>query len=148
MSSPVAAKNPQSQMTEQELTRARINAKLNDMRLSPVKQLPMTAFMMYMVGNEVSIFSIMFVGMAVINPITSIFNAGKMFEPFEEDAAADRQIRSAVNQSKWIFIGCCLVAFMVALVKINWMGMLPVNSMDWMITQPPAYKEYSVGAVV
>lgn len=132
-------------MSELEITRARINARLNDIRLAPVKQLPMTGFMMWMVGNDVSIFSIMFVGMAVVNPLQSILNVGKHFTDFEEDAEADREVRTAVNQSKWIYIGCCLVAFLVALVKLSWMDLLPVNAMDWMVNTPPSYKENSVG---
>lgn len=123
----------------------RVNARLNDIRLKPVKQLPMTLFMMYMVGNDVSIFSIMFVGMAVMNPLQGILRASKEFTDFEEDAQADSHIASAVNQSKWIYIGCCLVAFLVALVKVSWMGLLPVSAMDWMSTVPPTYNEHSVG---
>lgn len=134
------------QLTDEEITRMRVMARLNDIRIQPLKQLPMTGFMMWMVGNEVSIFSIMFVGMAVVNPLQSIFGAGKMFADFEEDAKTDRQIRSAVNQARWIYIGCCLVAFLVALVKLNWMELLPVSAMDWMDNTPPTYKEFSSGA--
>ncbi|AIO00389.1 hypothetical protein LPMP_301630 [Leishmania panamensis] len=134
------------QATDEEITRYRVMARLSDIRTQPLKQLPMTAFMMWMVGNEVSIFSIMFVGMAVVNPLQSIFGVGKMFADFEEDAKTDRQIRSAVNQARWIFIGCCLIAFFVALVKLNWMELLPVSSMDWMDNTPPTYQEFSSGA--
>ncbi|KAK7201044.1 hypothetical protein NESM_000164400 [Novymonas esmeraldas] len=134
------------QMTDEEITRHRVMARLNDIRTQPLKQLPMTGFMMWMVGNDVSIFSIMFVGMAVVNPLQAIFGAGKMFAEFEESANADRQIRSAVNQARWIYIGCCLIAFLVALVKLNWMELLPVSSMDWMDNTPPTYQELSAGA--
>ncbi|KAG5473151.1 hypothetical protein CUR178_03069 [Leishmania enriettii] len=133
------------QMTDEEITRHRIMTRLSDIRTQPLKQLPMTAFMMWMVGNDVSIFSIMFVGMAVVNPLQSILGAGKMFADFEEDAKTDRQVRSAVNQARWIYIGCCLIAFLVALVKLNWMELLPVNSMDWMDHTPPTYQELSIG---
>ncbi|GET90763.1 hypothetical protein, conserved [Leishmania tarentolae] len=134
------------QMTDKEITRHRVMARLNDIRTQPLKQLPMTVFMMWMVGNEVSIFSIMFVGMAVVNPLQSILGAGKLFADFEEDTKADRQIRSAVNQARWIYMGCCLIAFLVALVKLNWMELLPVSSMDWMDNTPPTYQEFSSGA--
>ncbi|KAG5498666.1 hypothetical protein JKF63_02952 [Porcisia hertigi] len=147
MTTPVMnAKVSGKQMTDEEITRYNIIARLNDIRLQPLKQLPMTAFMMWMVGNEVSIFSIMFVGMAVVSPVQSIFGSGKVFVDFEEDAKADRQIRSAVNQARWIYIGCCLIAFLVALVKLNWMELLPVSSMDWMDNTPPTYQEFSRGA--
>lgn len=141
----MAPPQPPVSQGELEMTRQRINIRLNDIRLQPLKQLPMTFFMMWMVGNDVSIFSIMFVGMAVINPLQSILSAGKNFADFEEDAEADAQIRTTVNQSKWIYIACCLAAFLVALVKLNWMGLLPVSAMDWMANTPTPYQEHSVG---
>lgn len=144
MATPANQKKPTVEVSD-EAARQRIHYRLNDLRMQPLKQLPMTAFMMWMVGNDVSIFSIMFVGMAVVNPLQAMFGASKVFVDFEEDAAADRQIRSAVNQSKLIYIGCCIVAFFVALVKLNWMGLMPVSSMDWMDNTPPSYGEYSVG---
>lgn len=146
MASAVANVNASAKpMTDKEITRHRVMARLSEIRTQPLKQLPMTVFMMWMVGNEVSIFSIMFVGMAVVNPLQSILSAGKLFADFEEDSKADRQIRSAVNQARWIYIGCCLVAFLVALVKLNWMELLPVSSMDWMDNTPPTYQELSSG---
>ena len=39
-----------------------------EVALAPVKQLPMTAIMMYMSGNSLQIFSIMMVFMAFKNP--------------------------------------------------------------------------------
>jgi ER membrane protein complex subunit 4 len=146
MASPNSPNAKAVQLTDEEITRRRVISRLNDLRLQPLKQLPMTGFMMWMVGNDVSIFSIMFVGMAVVNPLQAIFGASKVFEDFEEDAKVDRQIRSAVNQSKWIYIGCCIVAFLVALVKLNWMELLPVSAMDWMDNTPPTYGEFSTGA--
>lgn len=137
---------PATQLSEVEIQRQRVNARLNDIRMQPMKQLPMTIFMMWMVGNDVSIFSIMFVGMAVINPLQSAFAVNSAFSDFEEDANSDRVIRASVNQSKWIYIGCSIAAFCVAMVKLTWMGLLPVNSMDWMSSTPPSYGEYSTGA--
>ncbi|CCW68053.1 unnamed protein product [Phytomonas sp. Hart1] len=132
-------------ISEDELNRRRINNRLNDIRLGPLKQIPINLFMMWVVGNEVSIFSIMFVGMAVINPLQSIFNAGKNFTDFEDDALVDHQIRTSVNQSKWIFIGCSFLCLLVALVKLSWMELLPVSVMDWLPNTPPTYKEHSAG---
>ncbi|KAG8348942.1 putative Protein of unknown function (DUF1077) [Trypanosoma vivax] len=133
---------------EHDETRGRIHRRLNGLRVQPLKSLPMTLFMMWMVGNEVSIFSIMFVGMAVTNPLQSVFGTHRMFEEFEEDACKDPAMRSAVKQSKLIYVACCLAALAVAVVKLSWMGLLPVNAMDWLDNTPPAYKEHSFGAFV
>ncbi|CCW61647.1 unnamed protein product [Phytomonas sp. EM1] len=133
------------ELSEEEINRRRINQRLNDIRIGPLKQLPLNLFMMWIVGNEVSIFSIMFVGMAVINPLQSIFNAGKNFTEFEEDGKVDRQVLASIKQAKWIFIGCSLLCFLVGLIKLSWMELLPVNMMDWLPTTPPSYKEQSMG---
>lgn len=133
---------------EREIQLNRFNARLNDIRMSPLKQLPMTLLMMFLVGNDVGIFSIMFVGMAVIGPLQSIFSVNKNFAELATESEQDPQMRSAVLQSKAIFVGCCAVALVVALVKLNWMGLLPVNAVDWMSSTPPAYKETSWGSYV
>nr|CCC90969.1 hypothetical protein, unlikely [Trypanosoma congolense IL3000] len=119
--------------------------RLNDIRTQPLKSLPMTAFMMWMVGNDVSIFSIMFVGMAVISPLQTILGTNKAFDDFKEEADKDPGIRSAVTHSKLIFVGCCIASFTVALVKLHWMGLMPVNTIDWLDKTPPQYKEQSMG---
>ncbi|KEG12413.1 ER membrane DUF1077 domain-containing protein [Trypanosoma grayi] len=136
---------PASQLSERDVQHMRIHRRLNDLRMQPLKSLPMTLFMMWMVGNEVSIFSIMFVGMAVVNPLQSILGTGNVFNEFSEEAEKDTTIRSAVNQSKLVYIGASLLAFAVALVKLSWMGLMPVNAMDWLDSTPPSYKEYSQG---
>ncbi|EPY35168.1 hypothetical protein STCU_01216 [Strigomonas culicis] len=132
-------------MTEQELQRARANAQINNIRMQPIRQLPMTLLMMWMVGNDVSIFSIIFVGMAVVNPLQAIAGVNKEFVAFEEDAEKDAQVASAVKLGKLVYIACCLAAFFVALIKLNWMELLPVLSMDWMSGVPPPYKEHVTG---
>ncbi|KAH9579983.1 TMEM85/ER membrane protein complex subunit 4 [Trypanosoma melophagium] len=134
-----------SQVSESDIQRMRTYRRLNELRMQPLKSLPMTAFMMWMVGNEVSIFSIMFVGMAVVNPLQSIMGCAGVFAEFADDVQQDAGIRSAVAHSKLIYIGCCLIAFTVALVKLSWMGLMPVNAMDWLDTTPPVYKEHTLG---
>ena len=54
--------------------------------LAPVKQLPMNAFMMYMMGGQIGIFSIMMLGMSlfrVISSVASIKQVSKSLESSE-----------------------------------------------------------------
>lgn len=136
-----------AKLDEETLVRNKVLYRLNDIRLQPVKQLPMQIFLMWMVGNSISIFTIMFVGNAVISPLQQIMNTSTIFEEFEEDAKRDKQIKSSLSQSKLIYIACCLAAFCVALLKLSWMDMLPIASMDWMNHAPPSYKESSFAIV-
>ncbi|CAD2218145.1 hypothetical protein AGDE_02611 [Angomonas deanei] len=145
---PSAGGSNVSAPTEEEITRQRVNYQINSLRLQPVSSLPMNLFLMWMVGNDVSMFSIMFVGMAVVNPISSILSVNKTFAGFEEEAAKDKQIMSSLKLGKLIYVGCCIVGFLVALLKLTWMGLVPILSMDWMSTTVPAYKERSFGVVV
>ncbi|ESL10812.1 hypothetical protein TRSC58_01448 [Trypanosoma rangeli SC58] len=134
-----------TKLSEGDMQRVRALRMLSDLRMQPLKSLPMTLFLLWMVGNDVGIFTIMFVGMAVVNPLQSIVGTNNVFKAFEEEAEKDANVRSALSQSKLMYIASCLVAFAVALVKLNWMGLMPVNAMDWLDSTPPDYKEYVQG---
>jgi hypothetical protein len=45
-----------------------------DMAISPAKSLPMNAFMLYMSGNSVQIFSIGILVMLLLNPLKAVAN--------------------------------------------------------------------------
>eukprot|EP00796_Vickermania_ingenoplastis_P005906 gene5906-4221_t len=136
-----------AQLTAAESRRQRAIAQMSDLRMQPVKQLPMTVFFMWMTGNEISIFTIMFLSMAFISPLTAIINTGKAFEPFQEAGKKDKEIASFTSQSKLIYMACCVAALSVALLKLHWMSLLPVSMMDWMSTEPMLPYERSVGGL-
>jgi ER membrane protein complex subunit 4 len=138
-------KMQQQQLSDKELKRQRIQRRLTAMQFDPVRSLPMTLFMLWMVGNDISLFSIMFVGMAVTNPVTSLFGTPKVFEQFDEAIREDPSLRSTVLQAKLIYAACCIAAFVVGLVKISWMGLMPVSVSDWMDHRPPTITEFSYG---
>jgi hypothetical protein len=91
-----------------------------EVALAPVKSLPMTAFMMYMSGNSLQIFSIMMVVMAFKNPLMGLVNTNQAFERFQTDSIAGQLI-----QVKLVYIACQIVALAVGVWKINSMGLLP-----------------------
>lgn len=124
---------PEQQQHERKLRRIR------SMQFQPVTSLPMTLFMLWMVGNDLSIFSIMFVGMSIMNPISSLMNTPKTFQIFDGEA----DVKKDVAMAKLIYAACCLVALGVGLMKVSWMGLLPVNAIDWLDHAPPKYAEVS-----
>ncbi len=56
-----------------------------DTALAPVKNIGMNAFVFYMGGNTIRIFTIMLVAMALINPIKSIMGTANVFNKLDPE---------------------------------------------------------------
>ena len=91
-----------------------------EVALAPVKGLPMTAFMMYMSGNSLQIFSIMMVWMAFKNPIVGIMSTQQAFERFESESN-----KTQIMPVKFVYVAMQIVALGVGVWKVNSMGLLP-----------------------
>jgi ER membrane protein complex subunit 4 len=91
-----------------------------EVALAPVKQLPMTAIMMYMSGNSLQIFSIMMVGMAFKNPIMGLMATNQAFEKLESEG-----IKSKITMVKAVYVAMQLLALALGIWKVNGMGLLP-----------------------
>ena len=91
-----------------------------EVALGPLKNLPMTAIMMYMSGNSLQIFSIMMVFMAFKNPIMGILQTQQAFERFESETN-----KSGLMQVKLAYVAAQLVALALGVWKVNGMGLLP-----------------------
>ncbi|KAI1848193.1 hypothetical protein JX265_011761 [Neoarthrinium moseri] len=98
-----------------------------EVALAPVKNLPMTAIMMYMSGNSLQIFSIMMVFMAFKNPIMGILATNQAFERFESDGN-----RGKMLQVKLAYVAMQIVALALGVWKVNAMGLLPTTTSDWL----------------
>mmetsp|Transcript_16617 Transcript_16617/g.19953 ORF Transcript_16617/g.19953 Transcript_16617/m.19953 type:complete len:178 (-) Transcript_16617:132-665(-) len=88
----------------------------------PGKQIAMNAFMMYMSGKSLNIFSISITSMAVLTPLTSILSIQKAFSSLED---IDLQM------PKLIYVVCNLVWLGLGLYKMSSMRLLPTTSADW-----------------
>ncbi|ROT41879.1 DUF1077-domain-containing protein [Sodiomyces alkalinus F11] len=95
--------------------------------LAPAKSLPMTAFMMYMSGNSLQIFSIMMVFMAFKNPLIGLLNVNAAFARFESESNRDKML-----QVKMAYVAMQILALAVGVWKINAMGLLPTTRSDWL----------------
>jgi ER membrane protein complex subunit 4 len=91
-----------------------------EVALAPVKQLPMTAIMMYMSGNSLQIFSIMMVGMAFKNPIMGLVATNQAFEKFESPG-----LREKLLMVKVVYVAMQIIALALGVWKVNGMGLLP-----------------------
>jgi len=98
-----------------------------EVALAPVKQLPMTAFMMYMSGNSLQIFSIMMVLMAFKNPAMGLMSTNQAFEKFESEG-----LKSKLAMVKGVYVVMNILGLALGIWKINGMGLLPTTRSDWL----------------
>ena len=91
-----------------------------EVALAPVKQLPMTAIMMYMSGNSLQIFSIMMVGMAFKNPLVGLMATNQAFEKFESPGT-----KGNLLMVKAVYVAMQILALALGVWKVNGMGLLP-----------------------
>lgn len=98
-----------------------------EVALAPVKQLPMTAIMMYMSGNSLQIFSIMMVGMAFKNPIMGMLATNQAFEKFESPGT-----KGSILMVKAVYVLMQILALALGIWKVNGMGLLPTTRSDWL----------------
>ncbi len=93
---------------------------------SPGRSIMMSAFMMYMSGSNLNIWSINTISMAIVTPLTALFGIGKQFAKFEDaDGKVDLQMPKiifAVLNLVWLFVG---------LYKMSNMRLLPTYSSDY-----------------
>lgn len=120
----------QKQQTSSKVTvrAAPTNAEMDQLKLkkawevalAPVKQLPMTAIMMYMSGNSLQIFSIMMVVMAFKNPVMGLMATNQAFERFETEGT-----KANMLMVKALYVAMQLLALALGVWKVNGMGLLP-----------------------
>jgi hypothetical protein len=91
----------------------------------PGKSLMSTAFMLWMSGSSIQIFSIMTTGMALFTPIKGLTTINLAFGAFEKEEGVDLRL------AKLLYISLQILALGVALYKTYTMGLLPVTSADW-----------------
>ncbi|KIH92284.1 hypothetical protein SPBR_03242 [Sporothrix brasiliensis 5110] len=124
---------PKKQQTPEEMDTLKVK-KAWEVALGPIKNLPMTAIMMYMSGNSLQIFSIMMVFMAFKNPIMGILSTQQTFERFETPGN-----RGQILQVKLAFVAMQIVALALGVWKINGMGLLPTTRSDWLAWEVPRF---------
>lgn len=104
-----------------------------------LQQIGMMAFMMYMSGNSVQIFSMMITFGGIFQPIKAILNSGQAFERFAD-------ARTDVTMPRLLYCAIQLVGLAIALYKLNALGLLPTHASDWVSSlKPPTALEHAYG---
>ena len=121
-----------------------------DLAVAPAKSLPMQAFMLYMSGGGVQIFSMGIVLMLLLSPIKNIAGMNAAFAAFAPSTAtgtgagagagtgsrttapASTSTATALPLQKLTYIVCNLLTLFVGLWKCRSMGLLPTGTGDWL----------------
>jgi len=119
---PVAA--PVTSTQQQQVLQAKLKSRAMSLATKPGQQILMNAFMLWMSGKSLNIFSIGIITMAILTPLQGIFTLEKTFGPLE-DQNAD------VQMPKLIFVALNLVWLGVGLYKMSSVRLLPTTSADW-----------------
>eukprot|EP01006_Ploeotia_vitrea_P031300 TRINITY_DN63616_c1_g1_i1.p1 TRINITY_DN63616_c1_g1~~TRINITY_DN63616_c1_g1_i1.p1 ORF type:complete len:144 (+),score=18.33 TRINITY_DN63616_c1_g1_i1:41-472(+) len=113
--------------------------KISELGWSPGKNLGMQAFLMWMAGSEIHIFSIMIVSMGFFNSISAIMGTNQAFAKLDTVP----ELAMEVQLHKLLYIALNLVGLGIAMVKCYWMGLLPTAAADWVNSTPRMAVEFS-----
>ncbi|KII89311.1 hypothetical protein PLICRDRAFT_160611 [Plicaturopsis crispa FD-325 SS-3] len=102
-----------------------------DFAIAPAKSLPMQAFMLYMSGGGVQIFSMGIVFMLLLTPFKNLAAINTAFAPFAPTNAPAKSFATLPLQ-KLAYVACNLLTLGVGLWKCRSMGLLPTGTGDWL----------------
>ncbi|KAJ7778642.1 DUF1077-domain-containing protein [Mycena maculata] len=103
-----------------------------DFAIAPAKSLPMQAFMLYMSGGGVQIFSMGIVFMLLLSPFKNIAGINEAFAPFAPSTAKNPKALTTLPAQKLVYIACNVLTLAVGLWKCRSMGLLPLGTGDWL----------------
>ncbi|KAI0692212.1 hypothetical protein BC835DRAFT_1407096 [Cytidiella melzeri] len=117
-----------------------------DLAISPAKSLPMQAFMLYMSGGGVQVFSMGIVFMLLLSPFKNVAGINTAFAPLAPVPAGKKQAPkpnalTTLALHKLVYLLCNLLTLAIGLWKCRSMGLLPTGTGDWLAFetrgQPP-----------
>ncbi|CAG8470499.1 8560_t:CDS:2 [Ambispora gerdemannii] len=126
-----ASSNSPSTRNKQDQETLKIK-KAWDAALSPGKNIPMNAFMLWMSGNGVQIFSVMITGMLFFQPIKALLTIDSAFERYESPKNKSRLLLPKIT-----FVLLQLLTMALGLYKCSAMGLLPTATSDWLAFMEP-----------
>lgn len=116
-------------------------AKAWETATAPLKNILMIAFMLWMAGSTVQIFSIGILVSALWQPISGIRAISSAFEAFKDP-------RVDTLTPKLVFFLVNMAGLGIGLAKLNSLGLLPTHASDWVSSLPPRQVlEFSGGGV-
>ncbi|KAJ7677270.1 endoplasmic reticulum protein [Mycena rosella] len=103
-----------------------------DFATAPAKSLPMQAFMLYMSGGGVQIFSMGIVFMLLLTPFKNLAGINDAFAQFAPSTAKNPKALTTLALQKFVYVACNVLTLMVGLWKCRSMGLLPLGTGDWL----------------
>jgi len=106
-----------------------------DFAISPVKSLPMQAFMLYMSGGGVQIFSMGIVAMLLLSPFKNLSCVNEAFAPFAPGPSSSSPKAKSLFTlplQKLVYLVCNVLTLALGLWKCRSMGLLPTGTGDWL----------------
>ncbi|KAJ7684506.1 DUF1077-domain-containing protein [Mycena polygramma] len=103
-----------------------------DFATAPAKSLPMQAFMLYMSGGGVQIFSIGIVVMLLLTPFKNLAGMNDAFAQFAPTTAKNPKSLTTLLLQKLVYVACNVLTLAVGLWKCRSMGLLPLGTGDWL----------------
>ena len=93
---------------------------------TPIKNVLIVGLMSYMMGSQLSIFSIMFAFSMITMPVKSILQTNALFAPYEKN------LKDKLGGPKSLYVFISFISLMVALYKFYSIGILPTSQSDWL----------------
>ncbi|KAJ3052189.1 hypothetical protein HK097_006741 [Rhizophlyctis rosea] len=111
-----------------------------DAALAPAKNIPMNAFMLWMSGNSVQIFSILMTAMLLFNSAKATVAVSSVFQKFAITPRAPHKPSTPIAQlaadpllpAKLTYIIMQLACLGLGVWKCGKMGLLPTAQSDWL----------------
>ncbi|KAI9501048.1 hypothetical protein BX070DRAFT_229322 [Coemansia spiralis] len=114
-----------------------------EVAMSPGKTIPMQAFMAWMSGTSVSIFSILITGMILMTPVKTIMSVQQTFAPLER-AGKSSGSKLDLTMQKAAFVAINIAGLLFGIYRLSIMGLLPTTTSDWLAFIPAKrYIEFS-----
>ncbi|KAG9225893.1 hypothetical protein CCMSSC00406_0006485 [Pleurotus cornucopiae] len=131
-SSKTQSKSPVSTTTSDSYNKLK-EKRAWDLAVSPAKSLPMQAFMLYMSGGGVQIFSMGIVFMLLLSPLKNVAGMNQAFAPFAPSSSpSEAKSWTTLPLQKAVYILCNILTLGVGLWKCRSMGLLPTGTGDWL----------------
>ncbi|ORY06096.1 DUF1077-domain-containing protein [Basidiobolus meristosporus CBS 931.73] len=109
--------------------------------LAPAKNIPMNAFMLYMSGSGVQIFSIIITGMLFFQPFQALMNLNSVFDRFAGKTSKGKNHSADENVDltlpKLVYVAVQVAIMCMGVYKLSSMGLLPTASSDWLAFMDP-----------
>jgi ER membrane protein complex subunit 4 len=121
-SSSGASGKPTLTVAQQTLVAAKRQKMAMSLAMKPAQQIAMQAFMLYMSGSQLNMFSINVTTMAILSPLSAIFNMDQTFSKLQD---------TELQIPKLIYLALNLAFLGIGLYKMSSMRLLPTTSADW-----------------